>query len=102
MDGLEFIAPMIVSVTLIVTTGGVILLRPLSKRLAELLQAMTREKLSPTEEKELAQLRAHSAAMESRLALVEERLAFTEALLEKKRPTAETGALPRGVNSLGA
>jgi hypothetical protein len=95
MDGLEYLAPMIATVTLIVTTGGVILLRPLSKRLAELLHAMTQEKLSPTQEKELAQLRAHSATMESRLALVEERLAFTEALLEsKRRPGSEASALP--------
>ena len=33
MYGLEFIAPMIGGVSLIVTTGGVIILRPLSRRL---------------------------------------------------------------------
>ena len=40
----DVIAPMIVSIVLIVTVGGVILLRPIAKRLGALLDVMVLEK----------------------------------------------------------
>ena len=40
----EFIAPMIVSVVLVLTVGGVVLLRPVTKRLGALLDVMVLEK----------------------------------------------------------
>ena len=43
----DALAPMIVGVTLIITTGGVVLLRPLTKRLVELLELTTRQKANP-------------------------------------------------------
>jgi hypothetical protein len=73
---------MIVMVTLILTTGGVILLRPISRRLGELLHALAQEKLAPSERKELAQVRELVSTVESRLSLLEERQNFTEALLD--------------------
>jgi predicted phosphoribosyltransferase len=79
---------MIMGVTLIVTTGGVILLRPLSRRLGELLQVMTQQKLGPPQQRELEQMRALLAAMESRMARLEKRQGFTEALMESKEPAA--------------
>jgi hypothetical protein len=93
MNPLEFIAPMVVAVTAILTVGGVIILRPLSNRLAELLHAMSREKATPSQLQELDQVRAQLAAIESRLALMEERQGFTEALLESGRGRARA-ALP--------
>lgn len=39
----EFVAPMILSIVLILTVGGVVLLRPLTKRLVELIEVMTRD-----------------------------------------------------------
>ena len=90
---LEFIAPMVVAIVLIVTTGGVILLRPLARRLGELLHAMTQEKLSPTHVKELGQMRELFSTMESRLSLLEERQTFTESLLDAGRRRADV-ALP--------
>lgn len=85
MNGLQFIAPMIVLVTAILTIGGVIILRPLSKRVAELLHAMSQEKLSATGNKDMAQVRELLATMESRLSLLEERQSFSEALLDASR-----------------
>ena len=93
MNQLEFIAPMVVAITAILTVGGVIILRPLSNRLAELLHAMSREKATPSQLHELEQMRAQLSAIESRLALIEERQGFTEALLESGRSRA-TAALP--------
>lgn len=95
---LEFIAPMVVAVVLIVTTAGVILLRPLARRLGELLHAITQEKLSPTQVKELGQMRELFSTMESRLALLEERQTFTESLLDAGRRRQDAGlpsAAPR-------
>ena len=43
----EFVAPMILSVVLVLTVGGVVLLRPLTQRLVELIDVMTREKGQP-------------------------------------------------------
>ena len=86
-------APMIVMVTGIVTTGGVLILRPIAKHLAAYLQAMTEQSRlgSGHGAHEMAQLRDTLSAVESRLALLEERQNFTENLLTSRR---EPPALP--------
>jgi len=78
---LEVIAPMVVAVVFIVTTGGVILLRPLSRRLGDLLEVMAAERGGPRNEDEIGRLREHLDLMGERLALLEERQEFTDALL---------------------
>jgi|TARA_B100002003_G_C13587583_1_gene304184 hypothetical protein len=75
---------MIVMVTLIVTTGGVVLLRPLTKRLVELLEVTTREKANPQVQGDSDVMRDLLETMNSRLALLEERQDFTERLLTEK------------------
>ena len=80
----EFLAPMIVMVTLIVTTGGVVLLRPLTKRLVKLLEVTTREKANPQVQGDSDVMRDLLETMNSRLALLEERQDFTERLLTEK------------------
>ncbi len=76
----EFIAPMIVGVVFFLTAGGVLVLRPIAKRLGDLLEVMAREKASlPAEE--LRHLRDSFETMSQRLALMEERQDFTERLL---------------------
>ena len=77
------IAPMIVMVTAILTTGGVLVFRPISKRLGSLLEVMTQAKLkSPSaDQAEVARLRETVHALEGRLALLEERQDFAEALM---------------------
>jgi hypothetical protein len=85
MMPIEIIAPMIVMLTLILTMGGVAILRPISKQLAQFLQVMTQERLSAASSRpreDAAEMRELLSALESRLSLIEERQGFTEALLE--------------------
>lgn len=89
----EAIAPMVVMVTLIVTTGGVLVLRPLSKQLAAYLQMLTRRSQSPALAQELARTRELVNTLESRLALLEERQSFAESLLASRRQ--DSTALPQ-------
>lgn len=79
----DFIAPMVVSIVLIVTVGGVVLLRPLVARLGQLLDAMAAERSQPTLEKEIVRIRQMLETVSSRLELMEERQDFTEALLQR-------------------
>ena len=80
MDDWDVIAPMIVGVTMIVTTGGVLVLRPIAKKLGALLEVMAREKASlPVEEIRL--LRDSMDTVHQRLSLMEERQDFAEKLL---------------------
>ena len=81
----EMIAPMIASVVFFLTAGGVLVLRPISKRLGALLEVMAREKASlPTEEIRL--LRETLETVNQRMALLEERQDFTERLLGRGEP----------------
>ncbi len=76
----EFIAPMVISVAFFLTVGGVILLRPVMKRLGALIDAVARQKaMAPNEENR--RLRETVETMAERLSLVEERLDFTERLI---------------------
>lgn len=83
------LGPTIVMVTGIVSTAGVLILRPISKRLGDLLEVMTRERRLPDRGAEVAQLRDVMQSIDSRLALMEERQDFAEAILNSgQRPRA--------------
>jgi hypothetical protein len=73
---------MIVAVVLILTVGGVIILRPISKRVSELLELYARDK-DRTEVHELRRMRELLESMDARMRLVEERQDFTDKLLER-------------------
>lgn len=91
------LGPVIVMVTGIVTTGGVLVLRPISKRLGDLLEVMTRERRLPDRGAEMAQLRDLMQSIDSRLSLIEERQDFAEAMLtsgERPRAALGNGAAP--------
>lgn len=93
----DVIAPMIVAIVLIVTVGGVVLLRPLAARLGQLLDAMAAERSQPTLEKEVVRIRQMLETLSSRLELMEERQDFTEALLqrpERRRQELSSGPAP--------
>lgn len=79
----SILAPMIVLIVLIVTVGGVILLKPLANRLGHLLEAMAREKENPGLENEVRRMHDLLESMDSRLALLEERQDFTDRLLSE-------------------
>jgi hypothetical protein len=78
---LELLAPMLVAIILILTVGGVILLRPIASKLGLLLEAMARERNEPRTAVELERIRDLLETMNGRLSLLEERQDFTEALL---------------------
>ena len=78
----DVIAPMIVSIVLIVTVGGVILLRPIAKRLGALLDVMVLEK-SRTTSVDNRRLGETMDTINERLSLIEERQDFTERLIDR-------------------
>lgn len=84
------IAPMVTFVTLIIVVGAVILLRPLAKRLGDLLEVMTAQRKDASAN-EVAEIRQLLSSMESRLALLEERQSFAEALLTATNSRAREG-----------
>ena len=76
----EFIAPMIISIVFILTVGGVLILRPIAKRVSELLELYARDRQSGIES-DVHQIRDLMETMSARLQLIEERQDFTERLL---------------------
>lgn len=80
----EAIALMVVLITLVLTVGGVLILRPLSKRLAELLEVMTRNRREPRLDQELMHIRELLDTVSQRLSLVEERQDFSDQLLQDR------------------
>jgi hypothetical protein len=76
----DLIAPMIVSVVLILTVGGVAVLRPIAKRVSDLLELYARDRHSGVES-EVHQIRDLLETMNARLQLMEDRQDFTERLI---------------------
>ena len=89
---MDELAPMLVAIFLIVTTGGVILLRPISKKLGTYLEVLAEERRraldqkAPIERGDSARLAAALERIEDRLAQVERNQDFTEKLLAEKQP----------------
>jgi hypothetical protein len=88
----EMIAPMAVAIVLILTVGGVAVLRPIAKRISELLELYARDKQSGLEN-DVGQVRDLLETMNARLQLMEERQDFTERLLAGDKKKEE---IPRG------
>jgi len=86
------IAPMIVAVVFFITVGGVVLLRPLSKRLGTLLEVYAQQQKEGIQG-DVGQLRDLLETMNARLQLIEERQDFTERLLSsgERRVPLERG-----------
>lgn len=83
---IEGLAPMIVFCTAILTTGGVLILRPISRRLGSYLDAVTAAKLRPTPEADLARIHDVLSSIDGRLNQIEERQDFAEALISASDP----------------
>jgi hypothetical protein len=75
------IGPVIVTVTLILTVGGVILLRPITKYLAAYLQVLT-EQRGTSGSVDSAELHDLLSRVDARLDRLEERQLFAEQLLD--------------------
>jgi hypothetical protein len=72
-----------VMVTAIVTTGGVLILRPVSRRLGTFLEVMTQQKMraASSDPHDTMRIRELLTSIDSRLTLLEERQDFAEALI---------------------
>lgn len=78
----EFIAPMVISIVLFVTIGGVLVLRPIAKRLGDLIELYAQDRLAESGvHSEVRQIRDLLETMSARLELIEERQDFTERLI---------------------
>src|SRR5262245_20678261 len=87
MDG-DAIAPMVMAMTLFITTGLVLILRPISKRLGSYLEVLAQERLRanaapPPDDTRVLNVLEN---IERRMARLEERQAFTDALLAGRVP----------------
>jgi hypothetical protein len=83
---MEALAPMIVMCTLIVTTGGVLVLRPIARRLGGYLDAATQARLRPSPDADLARIHDVLSSIDGRLNQLEERQDFAEALISAADP----------------
>ena len=79
-------APVIVFVTGILTTGAVLILRPISLKLGGYLDALTERNRRPGVPPELGQIRELLTGIDSRLSVLEERQDFAEALISAGDP----------------
>ena len=93
------IAPMVVSIVFFVTTGAVLIFRPLTKRLGDRLANTNQPPPPALDSAELVRLRQALEETSARLELLEQRVDFTERLLASPRPTAELSAPKSGAAS---
>ena len=91
----EMIAPMFATIVLTVTVGGVLVLRPIAKRVGDLMELYVRDRKEGVES-DVHHIRALLETMNARLQLMEERQDFTERLLS---PPAETPRPAQGAGS---
>ena len=77
---MEDIAPFIVAIVFILTIGGVAIVRPITKRLADLMELYTKDRTAGLHG-DVQQMRDLLETMNARLQLLEERQDFTEKLL---------------------
>jgi hypothetical protein len=87
------LAPLIIAVTMTLTVAGVLILRPLTKRLGDLIEATAREKRVQAKDAELERLTHVVTRLADRLEQLEERQDFAEGVLSSiERPKAEARA----------
>ncbi len=82
MQALELLAPVVVTVTLILMVGAVILLKPLSKQGAALLEQMLKDRREGRTADDLEHLTSAMTNISERMRLLEDRQSFTESLIE--------------------
>ena len=79
----EFIAPMIMTIVLFLTVGGVMVLRPIAKRVGDLIELYVRDRQEGLQGN-MHHTRDLLETMNARLQLLEDRQDFTERLLTGK------------------
>ena len=92
----------LVPITFFLTVGGVLVLRPLTKRLGVLMEASAKSKSSNAEEQlQLEHMRLMIDTQNLKLEQLEQKLSFTESLLESRTSAflaARSGAGPREIS----
>jgi hypothetical protein len=89
------IAPMVIIVTLTLTTGGVLLFRPVMKKLASYLEVATLQKRGGRTD-DSARTQELLENLDSRVRLLEDRVQFAESLRSQRRGDAlEAGRTAR-------
>ena len=83
---MDALFPTIVMVTGILTTGAVLILRPIAKRLGGYLDAATQARLRPAPDADLARIHDVLSSIDGRLNQLEERQDFAEALISASDP----------------
>jgi hypothetical protein len=87
---MDEIAPMLVGITFILTTGGVILLRPIASRLGAYLEVLAEERRQALQKNagrstaDSHRMLAVLEAMDERMQRLEDRQDFTDRLLTEK------------------
>ena len=89
------LAGMLFTLLLVAMIAGFILLLPITRRLGALLEQRLQEKGTAFSPAEVSQLRAAVDSLRSEVERLSERQAFTEVLLEERRP-AELPEKTRG------
>lgn len=85
-----------VIVVLLILVGGFVL-RPFVKRLGDVMERyLSQKSLEERETNELRAVRERLESLDQRMALMEERLEFTESLLSEQRQKDALGAGPAG------
>ena len=91
----EIIGPMIATIVFVLTVGGVLVLRPIAKRLGDIAELMLREKQEGAQG-ELRRIADVLETVSARMTLLEERQDFTERLLASPGDGAKESDPPSG------
>lgn len=91
---LEALATIVVPTVFILTTGAVIILRPITKRLTDLIELYSRDRQAGVQV-DLQQIKDLLETTNARLQLLEERQDFTDRLLAPDPSTPKRPELPR-------
>ncbi len=89
----EFIAPMVTVVALFVSVAGVLIFRPLTKRLGELIDVTSRNKQTQLSQEELSRVTELVERLADRIERLEDRQDFAERILTSLERPAERARL---------
>jgi hypothetical protein len=84
----EILAPTVMFVVFVLTTGGVLILRPIAKRIGDLLELYASDRREGLQS-EVQQMRDLLETVNARMQLLEERQEFTERLLAALPPAQD-------------
>lgn len=78
----EFVAPMVTAITLFLSIAGVLIFRPLTKRLGDLIEITSQKRQGQVQSEEIARMTDLMGHISDRLERLEERQDFTERILQ--------------------